>query len=95
MTDRTIEYRDLWSIYKAAEQPRKDFILHWLDLPKTLKIMSWKTQLEILDNAPEDIVEENKKLLKPEAARKLGLETKKTKVDKVEKVKKWSYNLMT
>lgn len=93
MADRNIAYSDLWAIYKSAEQPRKDFILHWLDLSKTLKIMSWKTQLEILDNAPEDIIKKHKRLLKPEARRKLGLETKKEKPAKYDK--KWNYNLLT
>jgi hypothetical protein len=73
--------RDLWAVYNDHE-PGSDMrkqIEHALNLPKVLPILSWKSQMELLDNAPEDIIKANLKHLKPETKRKLGLETKKVK----------------
>lgn len=78
MTDRSMAYSDLWTIYRASNR-YKDQILHWLDLPKTLPILSWKTQLEVLDNCPEEIIKKHQGLLKPEAMKKLGLAVRNKK----------------
>lgn len=87
MADRNIAYSDLWKIYRESDR-YKEHIIHWLDLKKNLPNMSWVIQLEVLDNAPEDIIKKHKKQLKPEALRKLGLEKKPAKQGKV-KQRNW------
>lgn len=87
MTDRSIAYKDLWKWYLEAEDlpDRRAEILHVFNLTKNLPHQSWQDQLLYLDNCPEDIIKAHKKLLKPEAARKLGFEAKAAKVEKVKK----------
>lgn len=84
--NRGCEYADLWRIYKESDQ-YKGQILHWMALEKTLPILSYKTQLEVLDNAPMDIIKKHAHLLHDRAKQSLGLEasTKKTQV------KNWSW----
>lgn len=83
MSNRSILYSDLWKIWKESPHYRAQ-IDHWMNLKKNLPVLSWKTQMEVLDNAPEDIIKAHVQLLKPEAKRKLGLEVKAKK-------KEWGY----
>lgn len=92
--NRGTDYADLWQMYKAQEQFKDEWaethraqILHWMALEKTLPILSYKTQLEVLDNAPMDIIKKHAHLLHDRAKQALGLEasTKKTQV------KNWSW----
>jgi hypothetical protein len=53
--NRGCDYADLWRIYKESDTYKAQ-ILHWMALDKTLPILSWRTQIEMLDNAPMDIV---------------------------------------
>lgn len=71
--NRGVEYADLWKIYKEQESYRAQ-ILHWMNLPKNLPILSYKAQLEILDNCPMDIVKAHAHLLHEKARKALGLE---------------------
>lgn len=77
MADRSISHSDLWTIYRVAPHLRPQ-IDHWFDLKKNLPNLSWKDQLIYLENCPEEIIKAHRKLLKPEARRKLGLEVSKT-----------------
>lgn len=85
--NRGCDYADLWRMYKEQEQYADEWakkhraqILHWMALDKNLPILSWKTQLEVLDNCPMDIIKAHAHLLHERAKKTLGLEasTKKT-----------------
>lgn len=70
------EYADLWRIWKESPHYRTQ-IEHWMDLERNLPILSFKTQLEVLENAPMNIVNDYAHLLHDRAKKALGLEEKK------------------
>lgn len=78
------DYADLWKIWKENPYYRKQ-IEHWMALDKNLPILSYKTQLEVLENAPMDIIKAHAHLLHDRAKKVLGLESKKTLL------KEWSW----
>lgn len=83
MADRSIQYADLWKIYKESDR-YKEQIIHWMNLRKNLPILPWKTQLEVLDNAPIEVIKAHADLLDERARKKLGLEETRKKT-------KWTY----
>lgn len=92
--NRGVDYADIWKMYKeqdnfndeTADMHRAQ-ILHLMNLKKNLPILSWKAQLEVLDNAPMPIIKAHAHLLHDKAKKTLGLEEeKKSKMTK----KEWS-----
>lgn len=79
--NRGVEYADLWRMYKEQDnykdawaETHRAQILHWINLPKNLPVLSYKAQLEVLDNCPMDIVKAHAHLLHAKAKKALGLE---------------------
>lgn len=89
MADRSITHGNLWTWYREAEDlpSRRAEILHIFNLQKNLPNQTWKDQVIYLENCPEEIIKAHRKLLKPEARRKLGLE--------VSKQTEWMWNALS
>lgn len=77
------DYSDLWKIWKQSPHYRPQ-IEHWMDLERNLPILSWRVQLEVLDNCPMDIVKAHAHLLQPKARKALGLEADEIKPTRVQ-----------
>lgn len=85
--NRGCDYADLWKIWKENPYYREQ-IEHWMSLEKTLPILSWKTQLEVLDNAPFPVIKAHAHLLHDKAKKALGLETSSLKKSSL---REWSW----
>lgn len=81
-------YSDLWRIYNENPYYRPQ-IEHWMDLKRNLPILSWKVQLEVLDNCPMDMVKANAHLLHDKARKFLGLEEEEEKPMWSKEVEEW------
>ena len=74
--NRGVDYADLWRIWKESPHYRPQ-IEHWMELKRTLPILPYKVQLEVLENCPMDIVKAHVHLLDKRARKALGLEEEK------------------
>jgi hypothetical protein len=65
---------DLWGIYQESDTNNKKALLKELDL-KFLQHKSYKVQVEVLAEAPQEIVKSLQSILLPKTRIKLGLST--------------------
>jgi hypothetical protein len=91
--NRGCNYSDLWRIWKESPHYRPQ-IEHWMALDKNLPILSWKVQLEVLDNCPMEIVKAHAHLLHDKVKRELGIEdVEQRRQKKTRASSRWSYQL--
>lgn len=71
-------WSQLWSYYKSSlcSQEQREFILGSFSMKDALEVATPKIQLEILEDAPDDIkrLPEIQDILAPDVKRKLGLD---------------------